>query len=431
MTEHAVAGRAQHVEMTLEYDFVAREGPGLIAAQHVHGAQVLDGGDLLDHDVLRAHGLCAASEAGRHDNRQHLRRDAHGDGDGEQQRVEPIALGEAAQDEHDGAHDEHEPDEHAGDRRHAGVETRGGRAGVERACDAAQVGARTGGHDDARARTALHGGAREGEVRAIVDDERPSDGLPDGGGGLLDGVGFAGEGGLGEEQVLGRDDAQVGGDDVTRGEFDEVAGDHVRQRDFRGPGVLANAAAGDGDEALQGVSRGGSAGVLPKRDASGDEDHDADDDGGGGVGLSGCGEVDVGVQRDCGECEQDEGERREERTGEAGGERVVMLGGDDVGAVHRADAMGLLLGEAVLAGAEQVHDLSGIQASDVRDLGVESQGPLCHSSRAHVVANMRAHAADDAVDTAAHAASGHVKACSDSGGLDTVYVLHPGHEAPP
>ena len=42
--------------------------------------------------------------------------------------------------------------------------------------------------------------------------------------------------------------------------------------------------------------------------------------------------------------------------------------------------MGLLLGEAVLAGAEQVHDLSGIQASDVRDLGVESQGPLCRCS---------------------------------------------------
>ena len=123
--------------------------------------------------------------------------------------------------------------------------------------------------------------------------------------------------------------------------------------------------------------------------------------------------------------------KMEKRLQTLDGVRVVMLGGDDVGTVHRADAMGLLLGEAVLAGAEQVHDLSGIQASDVRDLGVESQGPLCRCSRAHVVANMRAHAADDAVDTAAHSASGHVKACSDSGGLDTVDVLHPGHEAPP
>lgn len=87
-----------------------------------------------------------------------------------------------AQNEHDGAHDEHEPHEHAGDRRHAGVEARGGRGGVERACDAAQVGARTGGHDDARARTALHGGAREGEVLAIVDEQLPSDGVLDGGG---------------------------------------------------------------------------------------------------------------------------------------------------------------------------------------------------------------------------------------------------------
>ena len=81
VAQHAVAGRAEHVEMALEHDLVAREGAGLVAAQHVHRAEVLDGGDLLDHDVLRAHGLGAARQARRHDDGQHLRGDPHGDGD--------------------------------------------------------------------------------------------------------------------------------------------------------------------------------------------------------------------------------------------------------------------------------------------------------------------------------------------------------------
>ena len=100
--------------------------------------------------------------------------------------------------------------------------------------------------------------------------------------------------------------------------------------------------------------------------------------------------------------------------------------------------MRLLLGEPLRAATEQVHDLGGLERPDAGDLGVESLGAARGDCRTHAVADMRAHAADDAVDAAAHMG---LCGAGDPGDREGVTaevrllvlygVLHPSHEAPP
>ena len=98
--EHAVAVVAPNVKMPLQDDAVLGQRPGLVGAQHVHGAEILDRMQALDDHPLARHGDRALGEIGRHNHRQHFRRQAHRDGEREQQRLEPIALGEPVDQEH-------------------------------------------------------------------------------------------------------------------------------------------------------------------------------------------------------------------------------------------------------------------------------------------------------------------------------------------
>ena len=54
----------------------------------------------LDDDLLARHGDGALGQADGHDHRQHFRSQAHGHGHGEEERIAPVALGQAVDEEH-------------------------------------------------------------------------------------------------------------------------------------------------------------------------------------------------------------------------------------------------------------------------------------------------------------------------------------------
>ena len=107
MAQHACVLVAVGVEVALENDAVLGEGTGLVAAQDVHGTQVLDRRQVLDDDLAAGEVLGALREARGHDDGKHLRRDAHGHARGKQQRVDDVALGGGVDGKDGRRHDEH------------------------------------------------------------------------------------------------------------------------------------------------------------------------------------------------------------------------------------------------------------------------------------------------------------------------------------
>ena len=106
--EHAVVLLQHHVAVPLQDHVVHRQRAGLVGAQHVHRAEVLDGVDPLDDHLLAAHGHRALRQADRHDHRQHLGRQPHGHREREEERLAPVALGEPVDDEDQRHHHQHE-----------------------------------------------------------------------------------------------------------------------------------------------------------------------------------------------------------------------------------------------------------------------------------------------------------------------------------
>ena len=113
--ENAVGIVALQIEVALEDDQVLRQRTGLVGAQHVHRPEVLDGVEAFDDDLFLRHRHCALGQIDGHDHRQHFRREPDRNGDREQQRLEPIALAQAVDQEHQRGHDRNEADHHPGD----------------------------------------------------------------------------------------------------------------------------------------------------------------------------------------------------------------------------------------------------------------------------------------------------------------------------
>ena len=86
--ERARVGRSRRTERAIEGDRPLGQGPGLVGEQHPDVAEVLDGHQALHEDPLAGEGPRPARQAHADDRRQELRRDADGDGEGEQQRVD-------------------------------------------------------------------------------------------------------------------------------------------------------------------------------------------------------------------------------------------------------------------------------------------------------------------------------------------------------
>ncbi len=141
--------------------------PGLVGAKHGHRAQVLDCGQPLHEHAVGREDMGALREVERHDGRQKLGREPHGEGDREEQRledgpVEPHVDGEDGHDE-DRRDTEHERAEVADPPLEVGL---GGARG-EVAGDVAICRARTG-RRDRHAAGAAHDARTEEDERVAV-----------------------------------------------------------------------------------------------------------------------------------------------------------------------------------------------------------------------------------------------------------------------
>ena len=115
---------ANHIDMLLEDDLVLRQRAGLVRAQHVHRAEVLNRIQSLHDRLPLRHRRGAFGEVRRDDHRQHFRRQPDGDGEAEEERLEPVVLAEAVDQEDDRNHHENEADEQPAHLIHADVERR-------------------------------------------------------------------------------------------------------------------------------------------------------------------------------------------------------------------------------------------------------------------------------------------------------------------
>ena len=84
--KHAIAVAALPIDSVCESDLRLSQCSGLVNAEHVHGAEIVDRGQPLDDDLLQRHTLGAACKCHRHYHRQQLGCEAdcqrHGKQDG-------------------------------------------------------------------------------------------------------------------------------------------------------------------------------------------------------------------------------------------------------------------------------------------------------------------------------------------------------------
>ena len=83
--QHPVVVFTNDVDVTFQDDLVLRERPCLVSAEHIHRAEVLNCVEPLDDRLPPRHRDRALGEVRRDDHRQHLGREADGDGEPKEQ----------------------------------------------------------------------------------------------------------------------------------------------------------------------------------------------------------------------------------------------------------------------------------------------------------------------------------------------------------
>ena len=200
---------------------------GLVGAQHVHGAEIVDGRKAL-HDHLSLGQLHRRpGKRDRHDHRQQLRRQPDGERQREHQRFQhrPMEGNVHDQDkqhhQHGEAHDQHAETANA-DRKSGGrrLFRQARREMAERRLAAGPA-------DENRRRAADHRGAGKDGVRrsgGVFGARRGVAGL------LLCRVRLAREERLVDEQIAAFEQPRIGGNEIAGDQFDNVAGDQLVDR---------------------------------------------------------------------------------------------------------------------------------------------------------------------------------------------------------
>ena len=113
--QHQVILLLDDVAVSLEDDMVHRQGAGLVRAEHIHRAKVLDGIQLFDNHLLPRHENCAAGETHRNDHGQHFGCESYGDGEREEKRLPPVAFRQPVDQKHERNHDHHKTEHEPGE----------------------------------------------------------------------------------------------------------------------------------------------------------------------------------------------------------------------------------------------------------------------------------------------------------------------------
>jgi len=321
--QHLVGVLAVGVGVARQRDLVLRQRAGLVGAQDVHRAEVLDRVQALDDDLLARQQHRALGQRAGDDHRQHLGRQADGHRQCEQEGLQPVVLGEAVDDEDDRHHHSGKADQQPADAVDTGLEGVGravagcvGGGGMRR--QRAEEAAAAGRHHQRGGRARDDIGAHEHQVGLI---ERARACRCTGGGSwgalheLLDWHRLTGHRRLRNEQVAGAQHAAVGRDHVTGRQADDVARDQVAQRDLlrrglRGRGgrclrgrrarAAADHRGGVADHRTQALGGAVRAALLHEADHGAQHHHGGDHHRGLGV------RTQIGQ---CGQCRQQQVER--------------------------------------------------------------------------------------------------------------------------
>src|ERR1035441_6637899 len=100
------------VEVPVKHDLAFCECPRLITAENIYAAEVFDGRQLLDENLLPGHTLRALSQCDCDDHRHHLRRHPHGKRDRKEERIQQRTVEDDVY-QQDEEHQEHrDPGDH-------------------------------------------------------------------------------------------------------------------------------------------------------------------------------------------------------------------------------------------------------------------------------------------------------------------------------
>ncbi len=275
---------AVHSQGAVDDGAVLGEGAGLVQAQDVDGAHVVQRRQPFDdHPVRAGQQRGAAGQAGGDQDRQHLRRQPDRHGDGERQRLQAPAAQRRVGHQHQRRGEQHEPDQRPGDAVHRPVEgARLLRAAV-RVPGVGEPGARAGRGDDGPRAAGGDAAALEAQLRLL---EHAALGRARGVVGVLgDGHRLARERGLVHREPARPQQPQVRRDQFTRAEADDVPRyqffhGHLAGRGRRVPVPPAQHRGGGGDQLAQ-SGRGPVGAVLPGR-AQHAAHHDQQEDHRGG-----------------------------------------------------------------------------------------------------------------------------------------------------
>ena len=277
--------------MVLQHDFILGQGAGFIGAEDVHRAKILNGVEVLHDNLLLRQLHRPARQRRGDDHRQHLRRQANRHRQREQRRLPPVAFGVAIDQQHHRGHHQHKADQQHAHPTDAFLE--GVRLALLLADAAGQLpkpGVAAGGEDDGLRRAAHHVGAHKAQGVALqrVLLQRIA-----AAGHFLHRQRFAGQRGLGDEQIPRLQDTQVGRDHVSRRQPDDVARHQLVDRQFQ-PAALPllvdhpQHGGGIAHHRLQRIRRFGRARLLDEVEQRRDPHHQGDNPGGeqilGGIG---------------------------------------------------------------------------------------------------------------------------------------------------
>ena len=155
------AGMAGQVDMAFQDDPVLGQGTGLVGAEDIDGAEVLDRRQTFDDDLFLGHGQRPLGQVDGDDHRQHLRRQADRDGQTKEQGLQPVALGQSDDHEDGEDHQHHEADHQPGKGADPLVEAGLLRTPGQALRDGPEQGPGAGIHHHAPGGTAVDGGPQE------------------------------------------------------------------------------------------------------------------------------------------------------------------------------------------------------------------------------------------------------------------------------
>ncbi len=144
-TQDLVVRLARNVDMMFQDNLVLCQRAGLVRAEHVHGAEILDRIETLHNDLAARHRNSALGEVRGNDHRQHFRGKPNGDRKAEKHGFHPVAFGEAVDEEDHRHHDQHEADQQPANAVNAAIEGCLGARADNRLGERPEVSALTGG----------------------------------------------------------------------------------------------------------------------------------------------------------------------------------------------------------------------------------------------------------------------------------------------